>query len=325
MKKKLTALSLIYLVSGLVLFGATATDPLPTGNSGIASRYPSDKGIGSDPAVIFADDFESYSDASGLTSRWDEAYHNIRISTEAGNFSSGAKALEFTVPQTSSEVSNTVLKYVNPAQDVLFVRYYAKFDPNSKMVGSSHNGSSIWAKYCCPGVPADGYNKFFVSYEAGRESTAEANPGRINTYVYYPDQRDSYGDHFFPTGIVVPYTNVAYNWGLSFVSRPDITPPTGRWNSYEMMVRANTPGQRDGRIALWMDGNLIADFMNLRLRETTNLKIDKFSIDMHAKSNTGGVAKKWYDNVVAATSYIGPMATTGSTAPRPPTNVRIIR
>ena len=32
----------------------------------------------------------------------------------------------------------------------------------------------------------------------------------------------------------------------------------------------------------------------------------------------------WYDNLVIATSYIGPMVSTGTGAPRPPTNVRIV-
>jgi hypothetical protein len=72
------------------------------------------------------------------------------------------------------------------------------------------------------------------------------------------------------------------------------------------MVKANTPGLRDGRIAMWLDGALVADFQNLRLRDTTALKIDRFAIDLHAGSNRQSVARKWYDNV-AATSYIGPM------------------
>jgi hypothetical protein len=90
------------------------------------------------------------------------------------------------------------------------------------------------------------------------------------------------------------------------------------------MVKANTPGLRDGRIALWLDGKLIADFPNLRLRETTALKIDRFAIDLHVKSNTLNVARKWYDNVVAATSYIGPMVSNSSPKqPMPPTNIQV--
>jgi hypothetical protein len=73
------------------------------------------------------------------------------------------------------------------------------------------------------------------------------------------------------------------------------------------MLKSNTPGQRDGRIAMWMDGKLIGDFPNLRLRDTTGLKIDRFTIDLHIRNNTLGMARKWVDHVVAATSYIGPM------------------
>ena len=77
---------------------------------------------------------------------------------------------------------------------------------------------------------------------------------------------------------------------------------------------------------MWLDGKLIADFPNLRLRETTDLKIDKFTIGLHVASNTLGVARKWYDNVVAATSYIGPISGNQPSQPilNAPTNLRIV-
>jgi hypothetical protein len=302
---------------------AAFAGPLPEGNSGIAAKYPGDKGIAGDSAVLFFDDFESYSGASALTTRWNEVYHsqNVRIATETGNVFSGAKALEFKVDQTSSEVSNTAVKYVSPTRDLIFLRYYARFDPGFNVLGSSHNGSSISANYCCPGVKADGYNKFFVSLEAGRETTGTPNPGKLNIYIYYPDQRDIWGDHFYPTGTVTPFSSTPYDFGPEFVSRPDFVPQLGRWYSYEVMVKANTPGLKDGRIAFWIDGKLAADFQNIRVRETTNLKIDRFSVDLHVKSNTLGVAKKYYDNVVAATSYIGPMVP--ATAVPAPTNLQV--
>jgi hypothetical protein len=156
------------VIMGLVLVAVPSAAPLPDTNSGIAMRYSFDAGIASDPAVVFADDFESYSGTADLTSKWSEAYHtaNIRIATEAGNVFGGGKSLEFTVPQTSSEVSHTVAKVVSPERDVLFLRYYARFDAGFNVVGSGHNDSIISAHYCCPGVRADGYNKFLVSYEA---------------------------------------------------------------------------------------------------------------------------------------------------------------
>lgn len=320
-------LSIFFLILGLGLVGTARTETLPQGNTGIAARYPSDAGIASDPAVIFTDDFESYSSAAGLTSRWNQAWNtaNMRIASESGNFFSGNKALEMTIPRQSSEAGNVAAKSVSPKRDVLFLRYYSKFDVGFNVLGSSHNGSTIEANYCCPGVRADGYNKFFVSYEAVRGETAIPTPGKLGIYIYYPDQRDVWGDHFFPTGVVSPFTNLPFDFGPEFVPHPDVVPELGHWHSYELMVKANTPGQRNGRIAMWLDGNLIADFPNLRLRETTDLAIDKFTIGLHVKSNTLAVAKKWYDNVVAATSYIGPMVSSGSSYPlQAPTGLRVV-
>ena len=306
------------------LSSATAVaQVLPEGNVGIAAKYPGDVGISGDAAVVFSDNFESYTSVSGLTSRWSEVFHsaNLRIANEAANVFAGAKAVEMTVPKQSAEVSNNLIRYLSPATDVLFVRYYAKLDAGFDVLGSSHNGNSISAKYCCPGVKADGYNKFLVSLEAWRDDVSTRNPGNLNIYIYHPDQRDVWGDHFFPTGRVVPYDAVPGNFGSGFVARPNVIPELGRWYSYELMVKANTPGLRDGRIAVWIDGKLVADFPNLRLRDTSALKIDQFTIDLHVRSNTLSAARKWVDNVVAATSYIGPMA--ASVTLPPPTALQV--
>lgn len=317
------------MLAGLVLAGVSAAQALPEGNTGIASRYPGDAGIGADQAVIFADDFESYGSASQLTTRWSEVYHNARIATEAGNVFAGSKALEFRVPRQSAELSNTAAKQLTREQDVLFFRYYSKFDGQFNVLGSSHNGASINAHFyvngqSTPGVPANGTNKFLVALENWRDSTSIPNPGHLNVYVYHPEQRSEWGDHWFPTGLVIPFGGDPTTiFGPQFVSRPHVVPELGRWYCYEFMVKANTPGQRDGRVAMWVDGRLVADFGNLRLRDVSTLKIDRFSLEFHIKSNTVSETRKWYDNVVVATSYIGPMSPPGPAIPAP-TGLRIV-
>jgi hypothetical protein len=72
------------------------------------------------------------------------------------------------------------------------------------------------------------------------------------------------------------------------------------------MVKTNTPGERDGRVACWVDGKLIADFPNLRFRDIASLKIDRFGLCLYIANNRLRENKKWYDDVVAATAYIGP-------------------
>ena len=77
------------------------------------------------------------------------------------------------------------------------------------------------------------------------------------------------------------------------------------------MVKANTPGLRDGRVAIWIDGNLIADFQNVRLRDVNTLMIDTVELYLYIYANSIPMdTLKWYDNVVIATSYIGPMSST---------------
>lgn len=317
-------------VMGFSIAAAAHAEALPEGDAGIAARYPGDTGIAADPAVIFADNFESYGNVAGLTSKWTDVYHNVRIATEPGNTFSGGKALEFRIPRQSSELSNTAAKQLTNKQDVLFLRYYSKFDGQFNVLGSSHNGSSINANFyingqSTPGIPADGDNKFLVAYENWREDSTVANPGRLNVYVYHPEQRSQWGDHWFPSGLILPFGgDPKAFFGSDFMARPDVVPEVGRWYCYELMVKANTPGKRDGRIAFWLDGKLVADFPNLRLRDVDTLKIDRFSLEFHIKSNTSSETRKWYDNVVAATSYIGPMAATGTAPPlAAPSNLRV--
>ena len=289
-------------------------DGAPPGG-GIAEMYPGDVGIGGDPRVLFADDFESYGDAGDLDSRWDAVYQlpQLRIETTPANVFAGAQAIEMTAPQQSQELSNTVGKVLAAEQDVLYLRYYSKYESTFDITGSSHNGGDISAHYfingqATPGVPADGYNKFLVSYENWRGEVATTTPGDLNVYVYHPAQRDNYGDHFFPNGDVMPNTSIPGDFGPEFVARPNLIQELDRWYAYELMVRANTPGMRDGRITCWLDGVIIADFPNLVFREVDTLTIDRFALSLHFGGNPTAETRKWYDNVVAATAYIGPMA-----------------
>lgn len=70
---------------------------------------------------------------------------------------------------------------------------------------------------------------------------------------------------------------------------------------------ANTPGAQDGRITFWLDGELKADFPNLRLRDVASLKVDRMQLSFHIKDNSSGETKRWFDNVVAARKYVGPL------------------
>lgn len=286
---------------------------LPFGDMGIAARHPGDEGIGDDEDVVFFDDFESYGSGDDLDSNWNAGvFWNADIESDSEHVRAGSQSLRFTAPRQDDELSNGVARTISPELDVLFLRWYGKFDASFDISGSSHNGGGISAHYyidgrATPGIPADGMNKFLIEYECWRGEESETNPGSLNVYIYHPEQRSMWGDHFFPNGEVLPNSFMPGDFGDDFVPRSNITPELDRWYSYEVMLRANTPGERDGRIALWLDGELIADFPNLRLRDVASLTIDRINLSLHSGSNPNGETSKWYDNVVAAHSYIGPI------------------
>jgi len=286
--------------------------PLPEGERGIAAKYPGDAGIERDPAVLLRDDFES----GNLRAKWDVVFHEatLRLSEEPENVNGGRKALELTFPQRSDAVGNGVMKRLKDEREILFLRFYTKYEKGLDVTGagSFHNGGSISAHYhvdgrSTPGRRADGRNKFLVSYEATVHSKAPS-PGHLMAYVYHPEQRDDYGDIFFPSGRVMPNPVKPASFGPGFVSRPDVAPELDRWHCFELMVKANAVGQRDGRIACWLNGKLIADFPNMRFRDVETLKIDYFGVGGYINPNKVRTNKLWFDDVVAASSYIGPMA-----------------
>jgi hypothetical protein len=252
---------------------------------------------------------------------------NIRIATEPNNVFSGNKSLEFSLPISTDEVSNSAKKIINPTQDTVFIRAYTKFDPGYQVTGSNHDGLRLSAQYPGPGrrPPPDGTGFFLFTLQnniLGSPRPGESAPGFTHLYSYWPRQRSAFGDHWYPTGFAVPFDSGIGEDGQPIGNRgdwlafpgqypdfepmADFLPQRDRWYCYELMVRANTPGQNNGKVKFWIDGTLVGDFPNLNVRSISTLKIDEAHIGLHA-GHSERINKKWYDNVVIATQYIGPM------------------
>lgn len=288
---------------------------LPEGN-GLAAKYPGDQGIEADPAVVFADGFEELEGtviAAGEEKqkgkKWDSAFGTPLIVREPEHVHSGRQAVEITHTQPGN---HNAIKQFRDGFDTLYLRYYMKYAKDYP--GCHHTGMCIFAGApgvtlamgSATGVVPDGRSHFVVLLDTlpPRRSSSERPPGRINVYCYHMDQGRIWGDLLFPTGEVIPPEN-KWLFEKDFVPRPDLNLELDRWYCYELMVAANTPGRRDGRVAFWVDGKLGGDFPNLRLREVEALKANHIVLLAHS-SRTPSVQTMWYDDVVAATSYIGP-------------------
>lgn len=312
------ALSLLLAILAIGSTRPADAQMLPEGNSGIAARYVWDSGITADSAVLFADDFESYTSSSQFTStgRYVNYYHTANFAIDTATVFAGAKSLRIRMPSTTSEVANALVRRVSPTQDALFVRVYARYPSDYAGIWRAHNGVRITGKYTGPGRKPNGTDFFLVNIENSKES--EPEPGYTHAYVYHPEQDDAYGENWYPDGSV---TNGTQFFGPNFIARPKIIPAKGTWICYEVMVKLNTPGTRDGRVAVWQDGTLIADWQNVRFRDVDTLKIDEVQLENGGQSSSQQ-NDKWYDNLVIATSYIGPMASAPMYPPMAPTNLR---
>ncbi|KPK62129.1 MAG: hypothetical protein AMK73_06735 [Planctomycetes bacterium SM23_32] len=288
---------------------------LPEGD-GIGAQYPGDVGIENDPAVVFADGFEDIEDgaiAEGTErqkgKKWDSTFNRLVITRDPDNVHSGRQAVEITHTEPSN---HNAVKQFGEGFDTVYVRYYMKYA--KEFPGCHHTGMLILAGApgvtlemgSATGVVPDGRSHFVALLDTlpPRRDSGYPPPGNMNVYCYHMDQGRKWGDLFFPTGDVVPSEN-KWLFAEGFVPRPNLNAERGRWHCYELMVAANAPGRRDGRVAFWVDGKLRGDFGNLRFRDTEALKPNHVIICVHS-SSTHPNKTLWYDDIVAATSYIGP-------------------
>ena len=120
------------------------------------------------------------------------------------------------------------------------------------------------------------------------------------------DQKDRYGDILLSSGTLGREDFL----GPDFLPRPNILPQRNRWYCFEIMIHCNTPGSRNGRVGLWLDGVLVADHSNIRFRSVESLKARYVTLSTYTSSIEENNIL-WYDDIVVATQYIGPVAESG--------------
>ena len=94
-----------------------------------------------------------------------------------------------------------------------------------------------------------------------------------------------------------------------------VIPPLGAWQCWEFMIQANTaPDVADGKQAMWVDGKLIGEYGGIRWRSDMDLKVNALWLEHYGydagdptKSYWGLQQTVWFDDVVVAKSYIGPI------------------
>jgi len=286
----------ILLMLPLLSAAACADD-----DPGIASRYPNDQGIIKDKAVLFWDDFERED-----FKRWDENQHpaTTKLTRDAANVHAGKQAVEMTsiIPGSSG---GGLIKWFDPGHDVMYARFYVKFEKTHSYVHHFVHivgGRDKWSGFGQAGKRPNGRDFFTTGIEPDGQWGRVPPPGVWHFYTYWPDMKGSPGRY----------------WGNDFSPPKPVPIPRDRWICVELMVQCNSsPDKSDGEQAFWIDGNLAGRFKGIRWRHTDDLKVNAFWLLYYVtpealrrhRVGTGGRYTVWFDDVVVARQYIGPMNT----------------
>jgi len=151
-------------------------------------------------------------------------------------------------------------------------------------------------------------------------------PGEPFFYTYHPDMTcepedacDNYAD---PQAICDGCANKGLpceqgleccwgNWFDTNQGRP-ISMVQDTWYEIETMVAANTPGMADGEMALWVDGQLVAEHGGIAWRDTGDLLLNH-AIVWNYYPEVQASRSIWFDNLVVSTEPIGALGGGGDT------------
>ncbi|HVU01615.1 MAG TPA: hypothetical protein VHE30_07685 [Polyangiaceae bacterium] len=231
--------------------GASSGGGGPGGESGdLASQYPGDVGIASDPDVIWAEDFEEDSVATLLARYDDSKPDGLSLDADVPAKSSGKASGKLTANGAGPNAVDFFKRL--PDVDELWVRYYAKYEAN---VPWHHTG--VWiggynppTSYPNPqaGLKPNGDDRFAVSLEPMEQNTAAP---RMDTYDYWMTMH-SWMD--------VPSGDTAY-YGNAVIHDPTFT-AKDTWQCFEVHIKLNPdPASALGaELGAWLDDRTLAAF-----------------------------------------------------------------
>ena len=308
--------------------------PLPTG---IAAQYPGDVGIEKHPSVVFAEDFEQ-SDLESIGKRWETVRHRqiMSLSEQVPPASSGKQSL---LMSQAAEKGNGADLYrrLGDGFEKLYSRMYVRFAEDCEPVhhfgtclGGNHP-STPWPSVQA-GQPTRGDKSFWVGIEPF---------GRSWTWDYYtywcemrgsPPRGDTWGNTFIQDKelkvrrgewtcieLMVRLNDVAdTNGELALwidgrpVSHLGKGFPKGKW-----VFDKFNPGQA-GEGVRWNhergDREYFTTaaggdpFEGFRFRTVEALNVNFVWLYLYLTQGTPGhVNRVWFDDVVVAKEYIGPI------------------
>lgn len=322
---------LIVLCLACSLTPALGQSTLPEG-PGLAARYPGDIGLARDPAVLFAEDFEE-GDLAAVARRWEDVNNKngevLSLSEDVPPSSSGKHSILMTGNIARNFGGHLYVRI--PPVDQAYLRFYTRFAPDFQYEHhfvwlGGHNPSTRWP-WPRAGMRPEGNERVSVGIEPSGMNGRCPPPGAWVFYNYWVDMKISADNKYWGNCIRLP-------------EPPQV--PVDRWQCVEIMVKLNSaPDQADGELALWLDGKRVmhvykgvpralwsglgfvvvdeggTPFEGFRWRTDNALKLNYLWLEHYVTEENlrrnkvaviNPISRVWFDDVVVARSYIGPIA-----------------
>ena len=271
------------------------------GAPGISDAYQRDRGLERNPDVLLVERFDT--EASVRTMAEDPATRetlSLALPRDKPGFEPvDGSALRVRIRKGTNQALNRQIKLAalngGTEPEEAFFRYHLRlgddWDPvvdGGKLPGFAGTyGRGGWGMR-----PNDGSNGWSArgSFFAIPEDLQASAVRGIGTYAYTATTKGQSGEVWGwnrgPTGLI----------------------PKSRWTAVEQQVRMNEPGQDNGIMRVWIDGQLAFERTNIRWRTVPDLKVEAVWFNVYH----GGTAKAdrdmtlYIDNLVIARKPIGP-------------------
>jgi predicted amidohydrolase len=320
-----------------VLAHAGGSVPNAPGTAGIAAAYPGDQGIERDPHVIFAENFEEPS-LSALNPRWQQVQNAeiMEFSQDVPRGSSGKRSLLLT-HVGGKGTGGHLYRNLKPGYEKLHARFYVKFDPDCAPI--HHFGTNIGG-YNPPtpwpqggaGLRPGGDKTFTVGVEPFGDKWVwdyytywcemEGSPPRGqtwgNSFIRDPALKVERGG-WICVELLVQMNDPADRGGElalwidgKTVSHLGKGFPKGKWVFDTFTPGAGGAGVRWNDSKGGREGFVVPPdgrpFQGFRWRTTKDLSLNYLWVYLYiTQAPAGHVSRVWYDDIVVATEYIGPL------------------
>jgi hypothetical protein len=329
----------VSLLTAILAAAEPAASPAPFPAEGLASRYVGDVGIERDPQVIFAENFEEAS-PEALWSRWEDIGDKPGMSfaddRPPGNGGHHSLLMERTQGPGAKLYTRLRNKSGGFGHDRVFARYYVKFDRDCGEI--HHFGTCLggnlpatpWPSVKA-GYPTDGAKSFWSGIEPFGSAWT------WDFYTYWCEMRGSpprgqtWGNSFIrdPRLKVEKDRWVCVEQMIRMNTPGDTDGEQALWLDGRLVAHLGkgfpeglwtydkfTPGQ-GGESIRWSAEKSGPErsqvpaggepFAGYRWRTVPELNVNYVWLYIFTQKPAGHRMKVWFDDVVVATSYIGPI------------------